>query len=61
MRLSDPSVRVQLNALDYDRRYENPLFADLKANSDSFQSELARFIYARRGQWSDRFFEYLIF
>lgn len=61
MRLSDPTVRIQLNAIEYSRRYQNPLFATLKANSDFFQGELARFIYARRGQWSDRFFEYLIF
>jgi hypothetical protein len=32
-----------------------------KANSDALRSELTRFIFARRGQWSERFFEYLIF
>jgi len=60
MQLSDPSLRTDLNALDYDQRYQHQVFATLKANSDAFQSELANFIYRRRGQWSDRFFEYLL-
>ena len=60
-RISDPHLRADLNNLDYDRRYENITFAALKANSDALQSELTRFIFARRGQWSERFFEYLIF
>jgi len=48
MRLSDPSVRTQLNAIDYERRYENPYFAALKANSDSFQSELVSSCFVDR-------------
>lgn len=61
MRLSDPDVRTQLNAIEYPERYANPYFATIKANSDALQSELTNFLFRRRGQWSDRFFEYLLF
>lgn len=58
--MSNQEVRAALGDLDYDQRYHSDYFAQLKANSDAFASEIARFIYARRGQWSDRFFEYLV-
>lgn len=60
-RISDETTRQELNNLDYSGRYENVLFSTLKTNSDALQSELTRFVLARRGQWSERFFEYLIF
>lgn len=73
-RLSDPDVRKKLNfnpsdltnphnggANSYDNRYSNEEFSNLKANSDGLISELLRFVLARRGGWSERFFEYLIF
>mgnify|MGYP002777861012 CR=1 FL=1 len=58
--ISDPTIRSQLN-LDYQERYENEVFARLKANSDGLIAELLRFVLARRGDWTERFFEYLIF
>lgn len=60
-RLSDRSHREKLAKLEYNRRYESPLFSELKSNSDSLISELLRFAMSRRGHWSDRFYEYLIF
>lgn len=60
-RLADENVRIQLTEISYAERYQFPIFAELKANSDAFVSEVTRFILARRGQWSERFFEYLIF
>lgn len=60
-RLSDKSLREELNEIEYGYRYQNSTFATLKANSDALQAELTRFVYARRGEWSERFFEYLIF
>ena len=60
-RLSDAGVRAKLNALEYKDRYSSPVFAELKANSDAFVAELLRFVLARRGTWSERFFEYLMF
>ncbi|HEX8102065.1 MAG TPA: nucleotidyltransferase domain-containing protein [Solirubrobacteraceae bacterium] len=60
-RISDATTRAELNGVGYEDRYSNVLFSALKANSDALQAELSRFIYARRGQWSERFFEYLIF
>jgi hypothetical protein len=59
--ISDPSLREMLSAVAYSDRYQNQEFARLKANSDAFQGELARFCYGQRGRWSDRFYEYLIF
>lgn len=45
----------------YENRFNNPEFANLKANSDGLIAELLRFVLAQRGNWSERFFEYLIF
>lgn len=59
--ISDPSMRAMLSAVEYGDRYSNAEFARLKANSDAFQGELARFCYGQRGRWTDRFYEYLIF
>ncbi len=60
-RLSDKVWREQLKDVGYKDRYSTPAFAEMKANSDAFVAEFVRFIFARRGQWSDRFFEYLFF
>ena len=60
-RLSDSDWRKQLKDVEYDGRYDVPAFAEMKANSDVFIAEFVRFIFARRGQWSERFFEYLFF
>lgn len=45
----------------YEDRYKSRNYAILKANSDGLVAELIRFILGRRGVWSERFFEYLIF
>lgn len=58
--LADPAKRQELVNLDHPRRYDSEVFSQLKANSDAFASEVTRFLNARRGVWSDRFFEYLI-
>ncbi|MDJ0705536.1 MAG: hypothetical protein QNJ46_19850 [Leptolyngbyaceae cyanobacterium MO_188.B28] len=72
-KLSDKKIRDELNYnpsyLDpkaseedsYENRYNKPEFASLKANSDGLIAELLRFVLSRRGDWSERFFEYLIF
>ena len=59
-RLSDEEWRSRLN-VDYEERYTLPEFSEMKANSDALAAELLRFVFARRGQWSERFFEYLLF
>jgi hypothetical protein len=64
--LSKPEVRTELNRDQvqqgsYDARYQMRNYAILKANSDGLVAELIRFILGRRGVWSERFFEYLIF
>lgn len=60
-KLSDPNLRQELNDIKYEDRYNYPIFSELKANSDALVAELTRFIWCRRNQWSDRFFEYLMF
>ena len=64
--LNNPDVRTELNGDQvqpgsYDTRYQMRNYAILKANSDGLVAELIRFILGRRGVWSERFFEYLIF
>ncbi|MCL1464948.1 hypothetical protein [Argonema galeatum] len=69
--ISIPQVRTKLNvdpAYDnrededsYKKRYDIPEFSALKANSNGLIAELWRFLLARRGSWTEEFFEYLIF
>src|SRR5207253_1493589 len=64
--LSNDDVRKELNNKEiqpgsYEARYQMPNYAILKANSDGLAGELLRFIMSRRGTWSERFFEYLLF
>jgi hypothetical protein len=62
--LSRPDVREELNGAEvgsYQKRYDNPSYALLKPNSDALIAELLRFVLDRRGLWTERFFEYLIF
>lgn len=58
--LSDKQTRDALHAVEYESRYDSAEFAQLKANSDALAAELLRFYNARRGQWDERFFEYMI-
>jgi len=58
--LNNKSTRDQLRNMEYADRYKSDEFAILKANSDALAAEIVRFLYARRGQWSDRFFEYVL-
>lgn len=64
-RLSHENVRDSLKKGsqndDYNTRFQQEEYRTLKANSDALVAELLRFIMARRGAWSERFFEYLIF
>lgn len=64
-RINDPEVRRAFQAGDepddYDERFKNNLYGELKANSDGLVAELLRFFFARRADWSERFYEYLIF
>lgn len=60
-RVSDANWRRRITAVDYQDRYSLPEFSEMKANSDSLVAELTRFVWPRRGSWSDRFYEYLVF
>jgi hypothetical protein len=62
VRLGDPEVRGALRAMQgYSERFRSEVYAELKASSDALVAELLRFVLARRADWSERFFEYLIF
>jgi len=55
------SLTTSTESETYDERYKIPEFSALKANSDALIAELLRFVLSRRGSWSERFFEYLLF
>ncbi len=62
--LNDADVREEFKkATDdsYPNRYEMKYYPELKANSDGLVAELLRFVFSQRGEWTERFFEYLIF
>jgi hypothetical protein len=63
--MNSPDVRHSLNVEakgeSYPGRYKIPNYAILKTNSDGLVAELVRFVLARDGYWSERFFEYLLF
>jgi hypothetical protein len=65
-RMNSPEVRNILvearpETLEELRRMELPEFDELHSNSDILIKELTRFILDRRGDWSEAFFEYLLF
>jgi hypothetical protein len=64
--INSPEVRKALveanpNSLDELREMNIPEYNELHANSDILLKELTRFTLDRRGNWSDAFFEYLLF
>ena len=63
--LSDSAVREELGLTEAGdhpfARERNPCYRRLKANSDALRSELVRFVLDRRNDWSQHFFERLIF
>ncbi len=48
-------------SLDELREMDIPEYRELHTNSDILIKELTRFVLDRRGDWSDEFFEYLLF
>lgn len=61
-KVSDQGIRNSLK-IDYEERYSNPHYMELKVSSDLLRTELTRFIFSMgvRGIWTDRVIEYLIF
>jgi predicted nucleotidyltransferase len=59
-RINNKEIRASLQ-VDYEERYNNPYYSELKVTSDAFQGELTRFIDSHRGNWTETIFEYLIF
>lgn len=59
-KINDDKIRQALK-VEYDDRYDNPHYANLKVSSDLLQSELSRFVFAQKNNWSQQIYEYLIF
>ena len=59
-KMSDPRIRNDLR-VDYDDRYNNPHYAELKVTSDALQTELTRFVLHHKFNWTEQIFEYLLF
>ncbi len=60
-KLADDEVRRELKELEYAGRFESSHYIELKNNSDSFRSELTRFVLDNRLKWTSKIFECLIF
>jgi hypothetical protein len=59
-KINRKDVRERLKT-DYQDRYKNPIYAELKVTSDFFTTELTRFVLTHRNNWTEQIFEYLIF
>ncbi len=59
-KVADEKIRNSLQ-IDYENRYSNPHYLELKVSADSLRTELTRFIFSMRGVWTDHVLEYLIF
>lgn len=64
--MNEPQTRKALveanpNSLQKLHDMDVPVYNKLHRNSDILIKELTRFVLDRRGDWSDEFFEYLIF
>ena len=52
---ANPKTLEDLRAMNF------PVYDELHANSDIIIRELTRFVLDRRGDWSEAFYEYLLF
>lgn len=59
-KVTDEKIRNSLQ-IDYENRYSNPYYLELKVSADSLRTELTRFIFSMRGIWTDQVLEYLMF
>ncbi len=59
-KITDEEIRNSLQ-IDYENRYSNPSYLELKVSADSLRTELTRFIFSMRGIWTDQVLEYLVF
>jgi hypothetical protein len=59
-KINDPEIREALQA-DYNDRHRNPYYLELKVTSENLQTELTRFIFAQKNNWTDLIYEYIIF
>lgn len=59
-KVTDEKIRNSLQ-IDYENRYSNPYYLELKVSADSLRTELTRFIFSMKGVWTDQVLEYLIF
>jgi len=60
MKMNDPIARSQLD-VEFEERHRIPVYQELRVSGDALRKELMRFVFSRRGVWSDNILEYLIF
>jgi|GEM_PF-1465723 len=59
-KINDTMIREQLNEIDYDARYENDIFSELKENSDEFHEELIKIFNEFKQDWDEMIYDLLI-
>jgi hypothetical protein len=60
MKMNDAQLRAQLD-VDFENRHAAAVYQELRVTGDALRKELMRFLWSRRGCWSDNALEYLIF
>jgi len=58
--INNPMIREQLNEIDYDARYEDNIFSELKENSDVFHEELIKIFNEFKQNWDEMIYDLLI-
>jgi predicted nucleotidyltransferase len=59
-KINDPEIRERLNEIDYDARYENKTFSEIKENSDIFHKELIKNFNEFKQNWDEMIYNLLI-
>jgi len=59
-KINDSEIRERLNEIDYDTRYENKIFSEIKENSDIFHKELIKNFNEFKQNWDEMIYNLLI-
>ncbi len=59
-KINDSWIREQLDEIDYDARYENNIFSEIKENSDAFHDELIKIFNEFKQNWDEMIYNLLI-
>jgi predicted nucleotidyltransferase len=59
-KINNSAIREQLNEIDYDARYDDNIFSELKENSDEFHKELIKIFNVFKQDWDEMIYNLLI-